>query len=75
MTNFSITEGDADSDTGMDLGGRQEGRREVQKFVHGIRNREVMGGPANAKADETCDKRREQTVLLDLSEGERLSRL
>eukprot|EP00965_Chrysotila_dentata_P204609 6182433-Pleurochrysis_carterae.AAC.1 len=42
------TEGDTDSDTGMDLGG-QEGRREVEKFVHGIRVGEVIGRPENAR--------------------------
>eukprot|EP00965_Chrysotila_dentata_P022210 734629-Pleurochrysis_carterae.AAC.1 len=28
---------------------RQEGKREVEKFVHGIRNGKVVGGPANKK--------------------------
>eukprot|EP00965_Chrysotila_dentata_P184150 6080243-Pleurochrysis_carterae.AAC.1 len=28
---------------------RQEGRREIEKFVHGIRNGEIVGGPANGR--------------------------
>eukprot|EP00965_Chrysotila_dentata_P070691 2337350-Pleurochrysis_carterae.AAC.1 len=28
---------------------RQEGKREVGKFVHGIRNGEIVGGPANER--------------------------
>eukprot|EP00965_Chrysotila_dentata_P205785 6183165-Pleurochrysis_carterae.AAC.1 len=28
---------------------RQEGRREVEKFVHGVRNAEIVGGPANER--------------------------
>eukprot|EP00965_Chrysotila_dentata_P261084 6214132-Pleurochrysis_carterae.AAC.4 len=36
----------SDSEMGIE---RQEGRREVEKFVHGIRNEEVVGGPANER--------------------------
>eukprot|EP00965_Chrysotila_dentata_P225984 6195118-Pleurochrysis_carterae.AAC.1 len=39
-------EEEEDSDTGRDIE-RQEGKREVEKFVHGITNGETLGGPAN----------------------------
>eukprot|EP00965_Chrysotila_dentata_P212873 6187298-Pleurochrysis_carterae.AAC.1 len=32
----------------MDIA-NQEGKREVEKFVHGIRNGEIVGGPANER--------------------------
>eukprot|EP00965_Chrysotila_dentata_P104551 3452641-Pleurochrysis_carterae.AAC.1 len=28
---------------------RHEGKREVEKFVHGLRNREIVGGPARER--------------------------
>eukprot|EP00965_Chrysotila_dentata_P033382 1111080-Pleurochrysis_carterae.AAC.1 len=28
---------------------RQEGKREVEKFVHGLRNGEIVGGPAEER--------------------------
>eukprot|EP00965_Chrysotila_dentata_P120920 3999203-Pleurochrysis_carterae.AAC.1 len=28
---------------------RQEGRREIEKFVHSRRNGEIVGGPANGR--------------------------
>eukprot|EP00965_Chrysotila_dentata_P190864 6174160-Pleurochrysis_carterae.AAC.2 len=28
---------------------RQEGKREVEKFVHGLRNGEIVGGPARER--------------------------
>eukprot|EP00965_Chrysotila_dentata_P161035 5317033-Pleurochrysis_carterae.AAC.1 len=37
-----------DSDTEMDIE-RQEGKREVEKFVHGLRNGEIVGGPARER--------------------------
>eukprot|EP00965_Chrysotila_dentata_P096487 3188379-Pleurochrysis_carterae.AAC.2 len=40
MINASKAEKEGDSDTGMDIE-RQESRREVEKFVHGIRNGEI----------------------------------
>eukprot|EP00965_Chrysotila_dentata_P105743 3493070-Pleurochrysis_carterae.AAC.1 len=35
-------------DTEMDIE-RQEGKREVEKFVHGLRNGEIVGGAARAR--------------------------
>eukprot|EP00965_Chrysotila_dentata_P157401 5200300-Pleurochrysis_carterae.AAC.1 len=45
------------------------GSNEIEKFVHGIRNGEVIGGPANAR------RMRHATIILDVSEGERMQRL
>eukprot|EP00965_Chrysotila_dentata_P104353 3445779-Pleurochrysis_carterae.AAC.1 len=36
------------SDLEMDIE-RQEGKREVEKFVHGLRNGEIVGGPARER--------------------------
>eukprot|EP00965_Chrysotila_dentata_P055139 1830121-Pleurochrysis_carterae.AAC.1 len=41
-------EEEADSDIEIDIE-RQEGKREVEKFVHGLRNGEIIGGPARGK--------------------------
>ena len=43
-----ITEEEDVSDIEMDIE-RQEGKREVEKFVHGLRNREIVGGPARER--------------------------
>eukprot|EP00965_Chrysotila_dentata_P184205 6081710-Pleurochrysis_carterae.AAC.1 len=52
----------------------QEGRREIEKFVHGIRNGEVVGGPSNERS-ETRDQGRKHAILLELSESERVQKL
>eukprot|EP00965_Chrysotila_dentata_P234990 6200488-Pleurochrysis_carterae.AAC.1 len=41
-------EGDENSDIEAELE-RLEGRREIEKFVHGVRNGEIVGGPANGR--------------------------
>eukprot|EP00965_Chrysotila_dentata_P243345 6205366-Pleurochrysis_carterae.AAC.1 len=48
--NIIKAEGDEDSDTEMDRE-RQEGKREMEKLIHGIRNGEVIGGPANERRE------------------------
>eukprot|EP00965_Chrysotila_dentata_P184400 6087572-Pleurochrysis_carterae.AAC.1 len=48
MIRVSKAEEGEESDTEMDIK-RQEGKREVEKFVHGIRNGEIVGGPANER--------------------------
>eukprot|EP00965_Chrysotila_dentata_P204267 6182232-Pleurochrysis_carterae.AAC.1 len=42
-------QGEESSDGDMDVERQDEGRREMEKFVHGIRNGEVVGGPANER--------------------------
>eukprot|EP00965_Chrysotila_dentata_P202816 6181337-Pleurochrysis_carterae.AAC.2 len=42
------SENGEDSAPEMDIE-RQEGKREVEKFVHGIRNGEIVGGSANER--------------------------
>eukprot|EP00965_Chrysotila_dentata_P043955 1461285-Pleurochrysis_carterae.AAC.1 len=42
------TEEEEDYDIEMDIE-RQEGKREVEKFVHGLRNGEIVGGPARER--------------------------
>eukprot|EP00965_Chrysotila_dentata_P083329 2748998-Pleurochrysis_carterae.AAC.1 len=42
------TEEQEDSDIEMDIE-RQEGKREVEKFVHGLGNGEIVGGPARER--------------------------
>eukprot|EP00965_Chrysotila_dentata_P100349 3315436-Pleurochrysis_carterae.AAC.1 len=37
-----------ESDLELDIE-RQEGKREVEKFVHGLRNGEIVGGPAKER--------------------------
>eukprot|EP00965_Chrysotila_dentata_P215166 6188601-Pleurochrysis_carterae.AAC.1 len=37
-----------DAEIEMDIE-RQEGKRKVEKFVHGLRNGEIEGGPANGR--------------------------
>eukprot|EP00965_Chrysotila_dentata_P008079 263641-Pleurochrysis_carterae.AAC.1 len=41
-------EGEEDSDVEADVQ-RQAGRREIEKFVHGIRNGKIVGGSANGR--------------------------
>eukprot|EP00965_Chrysotila_dentata_P181347 5985635-Pleurochrysis_carterae.AAC.1 len=41
-------EEEEESDMEMDIE-RQEGKREVKKFVHGLRNGEIVGGPARER--------------------------
>eukprot|EP00965_Chrysotila_dentata_P033225 1106413-Pleurochrysis_carterae.AAC.3 len=41
-------EGEENSDIEADME-RQEGSREIEKFVHGIRNGELVGGPSNGR--------------------------
>eukprot|EP00965_Chrysotila_dentata_P259491 6213582-Pleurochrysis_carterae.AAC.3 len=48
MLSAGTVEEEEESDREMDVE-RQEGKREVEKFVHGIRNGEIMGGPANER--------------------------
>eukprot|EP00965_Chrysotila_dentata_P078229 2578809-Pleurochrysis_carterae.AAC.8 len=42
------TKEEEESDREMDIE-RQEGKREVEKFVHGLRNGEIVGGPARER--------------------------
>eukprot|EP00965_Chrysotila_dentata_P063523 2105201-Pleurochrysis_carterae.AAC.1 len=42
------TEEEEDSDIEMDIE-RQEGKGEVEKFVHGLRNGEIVEGPARER--------------------------
>eukprot|EP00965_Chrysotila_dentata_P189256 6173221-Pleurochrysis_carterae.AAC.1 len=42
------TQEDEDSNREMDIE-RQEGKREVEKFVPGLRNGEIVGGPARER--------------------------
>eukprot|EP00965_Chrysotila_dentata_P188109 6172543-Pleurochrysis_carterae.AAC.2 len=48
MLEGSNSEEEEDSDIEMDIE-RQEGKREVEKFVHGLRNGEIVGGPARER--------------------------
>eukprot|EP00965_Chrysotila_dentata_P210725 6186060-Pleurochrysis_carterae.AAC.1 len=46
MLTAHTAEEEEESDMEMDIE-RQEGKKEVEKFVHGIRNGEIVGGQAN----------------------------
>eukprot|EP00965_Chrysotila_dentata_P092035 3038665-Pleurochrysis_carterae.AAC.1 len=48
MINGYNMEVDGDTDIEMDIE-RQDGKREVEKFIHGIRNGEIVGGPARER--------------------------
>eukprot|EP00965_Chrysotila_dentata_P006586 215554-Pleurochrysis_carterae.AAC.1 len=48
MLNGCNAEEEEESGMEMDIE-RQEGKREIKKFVHGIRNGEIVGGPANER--------------------------
>eukprot|EP00965_Chrysotila_dentata_P237751 6202101-Pleurochrysis_carterae.AAC.3 len=48
MIGACMAEEEGESDMEMDIE-RQEGKREVEKFVHGIKNGEIVGGPANER--------------------------
>eukprot|EP00965_Chrysotila_dentata_P162790 5375912-Pleurochrysis_carterae.AAC.3 len=48
MVNGYNTEEDGESDIEMDIE-RQDGKREVETFVHGLRNGEIVGGPASER--------------------------
>eukprot|EP00965_Chrysotila_dentata_P129766 4289844-Pleurochrysis_carterae.AAC.1 len=48
MLKTGTVEEEEESDWGMEPE-RREGKREVEKFVHGIRNGEIVGGPANER--------------------------
>eukprot|EP00965_Chrysotila_dentata_P241573 6204362-Pleurochrysis_carterae.AAC.1 len=48
VLNGCNTEEEEESDMEMDIE-RQEGEREIEKFVHGIRNGEIGGGPTNER--------------------------
>eukprot|EP00965_Chrysotila_dentata_P210710 6186047-Pleurochrysis_carterae.AAC.1 len=48
MVNEDNTEEEGETDIEMDIE-RQDGIREVEKFVHGLRNGEIVGGPASER--------------------------
>eukprot|EP00965_Chrysotila_dentata_P193917 6176041-Pleurochrysis_carterae.AAC.2 len=48
MISAGMTGEEEDIDREVDIE-KQEGKREVEKFVHGIRNGEIVGGPANER--------------------------
>eukprot|EP00965_Chrysotila_dentata_P237956 6202213-Pleurochrysis_carterae.AAC.1 len=57
MVNGYIKEKEEVSDIERDIE-RQEGKRKVEKFVHGLRNGEIVGGGGEGKKNETRHRRR-----------------
>eukprot|EP00965_Chrysotila_dentata_P260101 6213783-Pleurochrysis_carterae.AAC.4 len=76
MISISKAEGEEDSDTEMDIE-RQEGRREMEKSVHGIQNGDVIGGPANERRirHATREENKPFFIWTYLYEGEQMSML
>eukprot|EP00965_Chrysotila_dentata_P217284 6189899-Pleurochrysis_carterae.AAC.1 len=75
MLNAGKAEEEEDSDMGRDIE-RQEGKREVEKFVHGIRNGEIVVGPASERrVRHATSAGNKPSFWTYLYEGERLQRL
>eukprot|EP00965_Chrysotila_dentata_P220797 6192001-Pleurochrysis_carterae.AAC.2 len=65
-------EEEEDADIEMDIE-RQEGKREVEKFIHGLRNGEIVGGAARERRMRHATREGNRpSIFLDLPEGERM---